>query len=584
MSQTIVLGHAGPKKVYINIDVLLRTRLLVTADSGGGKTVLLKRLCEQIFGKVPIIIIDPEGEFSPLREKFGFVLVGPGGETPADPRSAGLVAMTLLKLKASAVCDIYEMKPSARHEWVKNFCDALIDAPKNLWHPTVIIVDEAHMFCPESKAGDSIATDSVKSLATRGRKRGLCPVYATQRLAEFNKGASSMCLNRLVGGTFEDVNQKRAIDVLSVTPDDKREFLHELKLLEPGYFFALGRAICTERTLVKIGEIETAHGDQALKYANEPPPAPEQIAKLLPKLADLPKAAEEKAKTEKELRSEIAELKRKARTASFGTSVVVEKHADPQAIKLAVREAVIPFNVAIRERDAVIGSLVKYCEGFFTNAGRVLNSLTLKPLSTPKISTGEINTKGDAPKNALRHTASVGKTNPRSDLPLPESPVIANGDVDGAMKKILTAMAKLKMIGRDSAPREMVAAWSGYSPNGGGFRNPISRLNVRGYISSPSNGSLSLTSEGEAIAGPQPYPDREEIKRIILDTLDGPESKILTQLLEHGEMTRSELAEKSGYTENGGGFRNPLSRLNVKRFIQYPRNGTVRASDWLFAE
>src|SRR5215472_15612774 len=98
MKQAIIVGTTGRHTVGIDLTTLLTTRMLLTADSGGGKTFALKRIVEQAYGKIQILIIDPEGEFAPLREKFGFVLVGKSGETPADTRSAELVAQTLLKL------------------------------------------------------------------------------------------------------------------------------------------------------------------------------------------------------------------------------------------------------------------------------------------------------------------------------------------------------------------------------------------------------------------------------------------------------------------------------------------------------
>lgn len=158
MSQ-IVLGQAGGHAARLDVDKLLRSRMLIQANSGKGKSWLLRRIAEQLFGKVQVILVDAEGEFPTLREKYAYVLVGKGGETPADPRSAALVAHTLLKLRACAVCDLYEMKPYARHEWVQKFCDALIDAPKELWHPCVVIVDEAHTFCPEKGSGESVAAE-----------------------------------------------------------------------------------------------------------------------------------------------------------------------------------------------------------------------------------------------------------------------------------------------------------------------------------------------------------------------------------------------------------------------------------------
>jgi hypothetical protein len=95
-------------------------------------------------------------------------VVGKGGETPADTRTAADVAEKLLELKASAICDLYEMKSAERHVWVAKFLDAMIEAPKKLWHPVIVIVDEAHLFCPEKGAGDSEAKQSMIDLTTRG--------------------------------------------------------------------------------------------------------------------------------------------------------------------------------------------------------------------------------------------------------------------------------------------------------------------------------------------------------------------------------------------------------------------------------
>jgi hypothetical protein len=310
----IVLGKSGAHNAKLDIDILLRTRLLIQANSGGGKSYLLRRIAEQLFGKVPVIIIDPEGEFATLREKFGFVFVGKGGETPADPRSAALVAHKLLELRASAVCDLYEMKPSERHRWVRLFAEAIVDAPKKLWRPTIFIVDEVHTFAPERGAGESEASEALIGMATRGRKRRFCSIWATQRLGKVRKDATAEFLNRLVGSTFEDVDLKRAAELLSIRPEDRREFDAEMRVLEPGNFYGLGRAIAKERILIHIGPVETSHEVEDAKYGDAPPPAPDEIQKLLPKLADLPKEAEEKAKTEAELRTEIRSLKAQLRS------------------------------------------------------------------------------------------------------------------------------------------------------------------------------------------------------------------------------------------------------------------------------
>ncbi len=144
--------------VAISCDIarLLRTRLLIQANSGGGKSYLLRRILEQTHGQVQQIIIDPEGEFSTLRERFDYVLAAPtGGDTVAHPRSAELLALKLLELGVSAVLDIFELQHHDRIKFVKLFLNAMINAPKKLWRPVLVIVDEAHIFCPEKDQAES---------------------------------------------------------------------------------------------------------------------------------------------------------------------------------------------------------------------------------------------------------------------------------------------------------------------------------------------------------------------------------------------------------------------------------------------
>lgn len=583
----IVIGKADSRNVELDLDVLLSTRMLLTADSGGGKTFAIKRIIEQAFGKIQIIGVDPEGEFSPLREKFGFVLVGKGGETPADTRSARLVAQTILKLRANAICDLYEMKPSERHIWVRDFCDGLLEAPKEHRHPCLVIIDEAHMFAPEHGKGESVASDAVIGLCTRGRKRLLVPLFATQRLATLSKDASSMLLNRMVGGTFEDVNRKRAAEVLGIERAGLQDFYDEIKTLEPGYFFCLGRAISKERVLVHVGKIQTAHGQDALKYEITPPPPPDKIKALLPKLSDLPKQAEEKARTEGELRREIRELKNQLRAQPIPNykCAPVPLVPDQKAIDRAVREVAAKFSAQLTEAQKAVAKQQRTFKLIAEAAtqGATIEIPKFGPIALPKVSAGEIKKKEGQSSNAPLVTERPATHHSRPNIDGDASRAV--GVLAGPERKILVALVQLRAIDKHTPPREMVAGWAGYSPNGGAFRNPLGALNSRGFVSYPTNGTVTLTSEGLEQIGEQDPPDADEIKQRILGVCTGPERKILSALLELGEeVGRHELAAKAGYEPNGGAFRNPLGALRTKGFVEYPRADMVKAADWLFIE
>jgi len=599
----IPIGKSGPTTISLDVDKLLSTRLLVQANSGKGKSHLLRRIAEQLFGKVPVIIVDPEGEFATLREKFGYVLVGKGGETPADPRSAGLVAHKLLELRASAVCDIYELKPATRHLWVKSFLDAMIDAPKNLWHPCVVIVDEAHVFCPEKGSGESEASEAMIGLATRGRKRGFASIFATQRLGKLRKDAAAELLNIVVGGTFIDVDRKRAADALGVYGTDLHKFFDEIKVMEPGYFFALGPAISVDRVLVHVGEVATTHPKAgSAKHGDEPPPAPEAIAKLLPKLADLPKAAEEKARTEADLRREIRDLKNQMRTAP-GKSVDV-KVADPKAIDRAVR----PLKAMLEEAMKVIvkvnaigfdqaGMKPEEVAKAFEATAREISRISKAGLEKRAAEFDRLKREANLVLSRLKSllekedvavTVDVRHNQPFTVSPAsaaPRKPVESNGDLSRPQMKILAALAEFQAIGVNEPNRSMVASWCGVKAGTGSFKNYLSELRVRGYIADGRDERLSLTPEGERHA-PEvaSVMSTEELLQRSASIFGATPAKILRLIhAEHPNFVeREKLGNALGISSETGSFKNYISELRTAGMIEDGPDRSLKAADWLF--
>lgn len=573
----IILGKSEGKDVNLDVERLLSTRLLIQANSGKGKSWLIRRIAEQLFGKVPVIIIDPEGEFATLREKFGYVLVGKGGETPADPRSAAMVAHKLLELKASAVCDLYEMKSATRHEFVAKFLEAMIDAPKNLWHPVVVIADEAHVFCPEKGAGESIASEAMIGLATRGRKRGFACIFATQRLGKLRKDAAAELVNVLIGGTFIDIDRKRAADVLGVYGKEQRDFFDAIKLLKRGSFFALGPAISDERILVEVGDIETTHPEAgSAKHAAGPPPAPDAIAGLLPKLSDLPKQAEEKARSEAELRSEIRELKAQLRAAPAGKAVEV-KVVDQAAIDRAVRQAYKLLGDSQMAMQAAVKRQYSALKDIAERAAKAASMEIPKLADIPKVSGGQIQ---NASSGVGRQTPAIrpAAASVRPDV------VPTNGDFTRPQYAILRALAEFESIGRASVPKTWVAALSGASHKSSSYTNNLGTLRTAGLIDYDGAGSVRLTAEGTGRA-PQMEPpsSSEEMLERCLKIVTRPQGEILKSVHDvHPQaLDREDLAGRAGASPTSSSYTNNLGALRSAGMIEYVSSG-VKAADWLF--
>lgn len=60
MRDTIKINDE-PGGLTIDVAELIASRLIVLANSGGGKSWLIRRIVEQLVGKVQVIILDPEG-------------------------------------------------------------------------------------------------------------------------------------------------------------------------------------------------------------------------------------------------------------------------------------------------------------------------------------------------------------------------------------------------------------------------------------------------------------------------------------------------------------------------------------------
>jgi len=615
--------EVGPG-LHCDVDRLVASRLLVQANSGGGKTRTLRRLLEQTHGKLQHLIIDPEGEYHTLRERYDYILAAPaGGDVVAHPRTAKLLAERLLQLGVSAILDIFELNPDDRVLFVQRFLDALVNAPRDLWHPALIVLDEAHVYCPEGK--ENASTTAVKAMASRGRKRGFCLVPATQRLAKLSKDVAAECNNKLIGRCTLDVDIKRASEELGFTSKAEQQGLRQL---EPGQFYAYGPAFDVKApVLVLVGEVRTSHPEAGQKAAPPPPPT-DKVKALLPKLSDLPAEAADRERTVSEMKKaifdkdkRIKELERDVKLSTTGLhaasidgkkpevkSVPALTDADRALIeKLAteVRDQTVALHSEVRQTEARIGNLVRAavtdCEldlakAVDASATRLektfekasvkkliekLNGLAVPPAHP--VPGSRFPAKAGA--SALRTPSASPSRAPSAHRSLP----VGDGTLSGPEQKILGSLAELEALGLHPADKQQLGLMAGYTNvRSGGFSEPLGRLIAGGYATSPQAGKVAITDAGRAAAGDvQPPADPEEMQARIMAKLSGPETKLLKVIIARypNAISKEDLGTECGYTNiRSGGFSEPLGRLNTLGIIRTPARGEVVASPALFLE
>jgi hypothetical protein len=555
-SNTFALGAGVP----CDLNTLIDTRALVQANSGGGKSWLLRRLLEQTHGRVQHLVIDPEGEFASLRERFDYVLAARhGGDTAADPRSAKLLAERLLELGVSAILDIYELKAHDRIRFVRFFLEALVDAPKKLWHPALVVVDEAHVFCPQQ--GEAESANAVIDLATRGRKRGFCAALATQRLSKLHKDAAAELNNKLIGRTGLDVDVKRAADELGFA----KERWRDLRELDAGAFFAFGPALSREVRAVTIGPVQTTHPKAGARLAFTAPPPTAKVKALLPKLADLPAEAEERQRTLQDLQRELAETKRALAAAQRATAPAPKERRIE--VKVLPEPLVRRLEAAVRRLPAREGRLGQAVEHLVAGLERAISAATV---ITARL-------------EEARRPAQVPVVPLRAATPAaPPRPTVAHGPGDadvggGGLRRILIALAQRPQ----GLTLRQIGVRAGLSSRSGTFSTYMSRARQRGWIRDGGPGGAStITDAGvQALGTYEPLPTGRELLAYWLRELgESGAARILRAVADAypEALSLEAIGARADLNPRSGTFSTYLSRLRTLELIE--GRGMVTAS------
>ncbi len=256
MTVAIEMGvAAGNAPAVLDLEELLATRLLVQGNSGSGKSHLLRRLLEQSAAWVQQAIIDPEGDFVTLAERFGHLVID--AEAHSEP-ALQLAGERARAHRVSAVLNLEGLDAENQMRRAAAFLGGLFEVPRDHWYPMLVVVDEAQLFAPAA-AGEvsdearKLSLGAMTNLMCRGRKRGLAGIIATQRLAKLAKNVAAEASNFLMGRTFLDIDMARAADLLGM----ERRQAEAFRDLERGHFIALGPALSRRPLALRIGSTET---------------------------------------------------------------------------------------------------------------------------------------------------------------------------------------------------------------------------------------------------------------------------------------------------------------------------------------
>ncbi|MDD5416386.1 MAG: DUF87 domain-containing protein [Candidatus Aenigmarchaeota archaeon] len=244
----VSIGKSEKEDVSIDVQKLVTGRTCVIAQSGAGKSYLIAVLCEQLLKhNVPFCIIDTEGEYFSLREKYKLLWIGGSkSDLNIDNTDFQKLAVKVVRDGTPLILDVSDV-PDERGV-VSEFLKHLYEIADEMRKPYLLMIEEADKFVPQSKE----SMPQIEEISRRGRKRGLGLLLASQRPALVNKNVLSQCGNQMIGKLTTE-NDLQAVNLFF----GSRKELEELPELEPGEFFVMGDI--SKKVKTKIKERETKH-------------------------------------------------------------------------------------------------------------------------------------------------------------------------------------------------------------------------------------------------------------------------------------------------------------------------------------
>jgi hypothetical protein len=244
------LGSVNGAPFTVDPNLFATGRTCVLGASGSGKSYTVAVICEELCKHgVPFALIDTEGEYAGIKEKYEAIWLGE--DEKCDLNWSSVVIEDLASQApdiAPLIVDLSETENP--REKVGSLLTALYKEATARRAPYLVVLEEADRFVPQQ--GERVAI--FDEIARRGRKRGMGLMVCSQRPSLVDKNILSQCGNQLIGKLIIQNDLK---SVAQFFPG--KGLPKQLTALRPGEFYAMG-GFSPEPRRVTIRQRETRHG------------------------------------------------------------------------------------------------------------------------------------------------------------------------------------------------------------------------------------------------------------------------------------------------------------------------------------
>ncbi|WP_436936562.1 ATP-binding protein [Halovenus marina] len=175
---------------------ILTGRGFITGKSGSGKSNSAGVIAEELLDNgYNLLVVDPEGEYYGLKEKYEVLHVGNDDicDVQVTAEHADELATIALERNMPIILDVSGyLDGDAARELIASTVRELFRKEKKAQKPFLLVVEEMQEYLPQSGGTDELS-ELLERVAKRGRKRGLGMLGISQRPSSVDKDFITQC-------------------------------------------------------------------------------------------------------------------------------------------------------------------------------------------------------------------------------------------------------------------------------------------------------------------------------------------------------------------------------------------------------
>jgi len=217
------------RDLNLSLEDLIGQCIAILGIRGSGKSNTAGVIFEELLqNNYPLSIVDIEGEYFGLKEKYEVLVVGTGEgvEIEIDAHCAGEIAQVSMEQNVPVVLDLSGFLSEERTELLKAYLSSLWNLAGTLRKPYMIGIEEAHEFIPQGVKNE--LKEMIARIALRGRKRGLGGIVVSQRSAKVDKDVLSQAGMLFLHRVVHEVDMRVYSELLPWRKTEVKEIVNSL--------------------------------------------------------------------------------------------------------------------------------------------------------------------------------------------------------------------------------------------------------------------------------------------------------------------------------------------------------------------